>query len=369
MRKPHSDAPLSREPLLPFAEVANPEISRPLRVTEYLGPQTPEAPKEFLVALELSGNGFTFEMRERCTHHQKYAGMDRIKVKLPNSADIRETGSISEKSIEQIMRQLHHIKGVVNNQIRLGHTVYLKAIGTAALRDAMNGPEIEKAIHDLTGITFEKIDGRDEAVLCARGITLFYADISGLVLDMGGGSTELALVRNGNIEATRSLPMGTSSIATSKNPKAFIKGLLEGLPPQFRQTQDIFLSGGTFRNINNALAALEGIDIKAAELQTTSAKDYAAFIERLLDMSEEDWKEQPENLQMRREFIPAGHAMLEVFRDLMDKKMRIALTKTKTRDGMFRAMNEEIVTYEQNLPLPIIRAPSAGDGEPVTDIG
>lgn len=321
----------------------------PFKVKGFLSSLKPEEPSEFLMALELSGNGFTFEIRERANYTKKFEEIDRIKIKLPNSADIRRTGKISEESIEAMMKQLRIIKAVVNNQIRKGHTVYLKAVGTAALRDAENGPDIEKRFYDLTGIEFEKIDGHQEAVFCALGLTQFYPRMSGLVIDMGGGSTEAALVKDGEILRTGSLAFGTSAADMVDEPKQFVRSLLETLQPSFFDVDTVFLSGGTFRNINNALATRMGENIKGDFPPITSFDDYIDFIKELRDMGDEAWEAMPENIQKRREFMDAALIVAKAIKNKMPDNIKIALTKTKTRDGIYRTMDEKISEHEREM--------------------
>ena len=317
-----------------------------MQLRRHLTSSDPVEPKELLAALEFSGNSFTFEIRDRAKYTEKYPEIDRIRLKLPNSADVRDTGYIREDSIEDIMKQLRVIKGVVNNLRLQGHTIYLKAIGTAALRDALNGPEIEERIFNLTGIQFEKIHGEDEAELCAKGITYFYPDITGLVVDMGGGSTEFALLRDGQIRGKKSLGFGTSTIITRDKPKRFVTELIRSLPPQFTKADRVLLSGGTLRNINNAMALEQGIDIKSGELKTCSMDDYKAFIKMLSKLDDNGWEQQPKNLQQRREFIPAAKHLVAALAEMVPNAQEVAITKTKTRDGLYRSMHEELLAQE-----------------------
>lgn len=83
------------------------------------------------------------------------------------------------------------------------------AIATSAARDARNGGEIFKIGEELQ-IPIEIIAGKDEARITYQGATVGLADSSktSLVIDVGGGSTELILGRGDEIIFSQSLDIG-----------------------------------------------------------------------------------------------------------------------------------------------------------------
>ena len=66
------------------------------------------------------------------------------------------------------------------------------ALLTSAARDAANGPELAERVAAITGVEARLIDGEQEARLVYRGATTGRAPEATTVLDIGGGSTELA---------------------------------------------------------------------------------------------------------------------------------------------------------------------------------
>ena len=66
-------------------------------------------------------------------------------------------------------------------------------------------------------------------------------------------------------------------------------------------------------------------------------------------MSEEEWADQPSNLGNRREFLPAALVVVERLEKMLPNGAEAALTKTKTRDGIFRSMEEELSAYEEAI--------------------
>ncbi|HEU5432410.1 MAG TPA: hypothetical protein VFU81_12150, partial [Thermomicrobiales bacterium] len=87
------------------------------------------------------------------------------------------------------------------------------AVATEATRVAANGPEFLARLRRETGIDARTIDGEEEARLTFRGLaaTTDLRD-SALVADVGGGSTELIVARDGAATVTRSLPLGSGRL-------------------------------------------------------------------------------------------------------------------------------------------------------------
>jgi exopolyphosphatase/guanosine-5'-triphosphate,3'-diphosphate pyrophosphatase len=72
------------------------------------------------------------------------------------------------------------------------------AVATSAVREAENGPELAAHVRDKTGFDIRTIDGDEEARLTFLGATAGREPTTEtLVIDIGGGSTELVLGRPG----------------------------------------------------------------------------------------------------------------------------------------------------------------------------
>jgi exopolyphosphatase/guanosine-5'-triphosphate,3'-diphosphate pyrophosphatase len=86
----------------------------------------------------------------------------------------------------------------------------VRAVGTAALRDAINADKFVEKIRAKTGIQIEIIDGEREAELSCRGILSVLSPVPHRVVffDIGGGSTEIICYENRQIQLRRSVPLG-----------------------------------------------------------------------------------------------------------------------------------------------------------------
>ena len=101
------------------------------------------------------------------------------------------TGRMSDASIERAMDALHKISRKLKAK-RVGH---VRCIATEACRRAENGPAFIQRVREETGLTFKIIRPEEEARLALIGChNLIEPDVSNvLVVDIGGGSTELSL--------------------------------------------------------------------------------------------------------------------------------------------------------------------------------
>jgi exopolyphosphatase/guanosine-5'-triphosphate,3'-diphosphate pyrophosphatase len=88
----------------------------------------------------------------------------------------------------------------------------LYAIGTEALRRAPNARDFLEPAAQILGAPVEVIDGDREAALSFLAALRSFPQVAqdtSVVLDIGGGSTEIIVARAGRIEFRRSLPVGS----------------------------------------------------------------------------------------------------------------------------------------------------------------
>lgn len=82
--------------------------------------------------------------------------------------------------------------------------------GTSAVRDANNREEFGKLIHSKVGFTLEVLSGTDEALWTYRGAISGITGIEkAVVVDIGGGSTEITIGNQNNILHSISLDVGS----------------------------------------------------------------------------------------------------------------------------------------------------------------
>lgn len=83
------------------------------------------------------------------------------------------------------------------------------AVATSAVRDAANGPEFIQLCREKTGVTVQILSGTEEARLSFNGALQGQtAGSRQLVIDIGGGSTELAFGKDKELQYVYSLNVG-----------------------------------------------------------------------------------------------------------------------------------------------------------------
>jgi exopolyphosphatase / guanosine-5'-triphosphate,3'-diphosphate pyrophosphatase len=94
----------------------------------------------------------------------------------------------------------------------------VRAVATSAVRDARNGADFVRMINRETGICLKVIDGTTEAEITMAGVLCGLDQPSDeiIIFDIGGGSTEYTLVKNGRILYSRSLPLGVVRLTEGK---------------------------------------------------------------------------------------------------------------------------------------------------------
>jgi exopolyphosphatase/guanosine-5'-triphosphate,3'-diphosphate pyrophosphatase len=115
------------------------------------------------------------------------------------------TGRLDPGAVESSLAVFREYAGIC---LGLGAS-WVTAAGTAAIRDALDGPEFIDRVRRETGLAMTAVSQADEAVLSLRGAAgVIGEEGPAALIDIGGRSTEL-IVRGG-IEAPRAygLPLG-----------------------------------------------------------------------------------------------------------------------------------------------------------------
>lgn len=121
-------------------------------------------------------------------------------------ASVFQAGRISPEAIGLLCEILAKAGSV----IRKHNPVAVRAVATSAVRDAQNKAEFLERTHEALGFPVEIISGQEEARLIHRGVLARRGEVPGraLIVDVGGGSTELILSEHGSFECAFSKPLG-----------------------------------------------------------------------------------------------------------------------------------------------------------------
>lgn len=136
--------------------------------------------------------------------------IDRMKEMVRLASGLNDEQELSKESMQQALECLQRF----GQRIREIPHVNVRAVGTNTLRQARNGGVFLSQAHIALGHPIEIIAGREEARLIYSGVAhSLYDEVNKrLVIDIGGGSTELIIGRGFNTYYTESLYMGCVNV-------------------------------------------------------------------------------------------------------------------------------------------------------------
>lgn len=130
-----------------------------------------------------------------------------LRVPLRLGFDVFSIGELSEKKADKLRRLMKASRQLM----KIYDVDDYRACATSAMRDARNGRTIIKKIEKDTGIRIEIIDGQEEARMIYNNHIECMEDRLGnyMYVDVGGGSTEINLLTNGELVWSVSYNIGT----------------------------------------------------------------------------------------------------------------------------------------------------------------
>lgn len=133
-----------------------------------------------------------------------------LRVPLRLGFDVFAKGELSEKKAGKLKRLMKAFRQLM----KIYDVDRYRACATSAMRDARNGSEVIREIKKSTGIAIEIIDGEEEARMVYNNHIECLEDRKGnyLYVDVGGGSTEVNLLTEGELVYSKSYNIGTVRI-------------------------------------------------------------------------------------------------------------------------------------------------------------
>jgi exopolyphosphatase/guanosine-5'-triphosphate,3'-diphosphate pyrophosphatase len=160
-------------------------------------------------AIDVGSNAIRMLVSNVINHKGKRTILKNALVRVPIrlGEDSFTSGSISKKNKKRIVKSMKAFKMLMKVH---GVKDYM-AYATSALREAKNGSKVVKEVLSKSGIQIEIIDGKKEAKIISN-TNVF--DVVGkektfLYVDVGGGSTEFSILKNGKRIHSKSFKIGT----------------------------------------------------------------------------------------------------------------------------------------------------------------
>lgn len=225
-------------------------------------------------------------------------------------------------------------------------------LATAAVRSASNQAAILKQIEEVSGFRFQVLSGEEEAELDYLGV-INTMDLSDAVLiDLGGASTEIILVRDRVKTEAVSLPVGSVNLSErfhdERSVRDYLRGLLANIPwlDQAEGLEVIGLGGSirTLAKVNRARQQWPLFSIHNYRMAIKDVHQVQAIIRRL---PEDELVRVPGISSSRVDLLKRG---LAPFDELIDRirPSHLRISTSGLREGYFYRR------YHQGRELPTV---------------
>jgi exopolyphosphatase/guanosine-5'-triphosphate,3'-diphosphate pyrophosphatase len=209
---------------------------------------------------------------------------------------ITKSGELSKAGAEDLVRAVQDARQAA---LRQG-CEEIMAFATSAVREATNAQKVLKRVAKETGVELAVLSGDDEARLTFLAARRWFGWSAGrlLVLDIGGGSLEVAVGRDEEPELAVSYPLGAGRITRTRfsndppsrselvDTSAWLESELQGLRKQVIRDGEpdrVVASSKTFRSLarlTGAAPSTEGPRVRRV-LTDVGLRQLIAFISRM----------------------------------------------------------------------------------------
>jgi exopolyphosphatase/guanosine-5'-triphosphate,3'-diphosphate pyrophosphatase len=294
--------------------------------------------------------------------------VDEMKAAPRLAAGLSATGELSVTSIAAALE-------AVDRMATLARTLgaeRIDAVATSAVREASNSQAFLTEIQRKTGLKVRVLSGDEEARLSFRSAVAHFDMGVGrtVVMDIGGGSLELALTAEGVIERLASLPFGAIRLteqfladgvsvkSVERLRRSVAEGIREELPKRDWRGAQIIGSGGTFTNLAGIYLSRQGVltarSVHAAHIPRA---DLEHILDSLSEMSVEERRALSGLNPERADIIVAGAAVAaEVLRRVEGRE--IVVSRYGIREG---------ILLEAARVVPTIADPGEARARSVSD--
>ena len=251
-------------------------------------------------------------------------------------------GSLSSEAIARGVATVRRFARLIRT-LELPKTL---AVATSAVRDAPNGPRFIREVEEATGVLLQVLSGAEEARYAYLGVAGAWELRNDIVLDLGGGSLQLAEVRSGRLHNSVSLPLGalrlTQRFFAHDPPKrrewdelrGHVRTALTSTFEAFGGSPGrLFGIGGTIRSLARATIELREWPVRRVHGYTLYDHDLEALAELLGEMPAAKRRAIPGIGGDRADVVLAGIVVLEELVEAA-KTDRIVVSGTGIREGI-----------------------------------
>ena len=213
--------------------------------------------------------------------------LDEIKSRVRISeASYQNGGYLQEAAMERAVAAISGFAAIAHSR----KARKIICVATSAVRDAPNRNDFLKRVQRACGINIRVIDGEKESYYGGVAAANLLPLKEGVTVDIGGGSTELALIENGQVKDTLSFQLGTVRLkelffdGTPRidEARAYVQKELSALPEHFKKTTLIGI-GGTLRALAQAIIKRESYALNVLHAYEYSLQKHGDFLNAIIE--------------------------------------------------------------------------------------
>ena len=258
---------------------------------------------------------------------------------------LREGKHFSKETVEGLALAVGELK----KQAEDAGAEQISLNATSAVRDSCELAVLSQALLDRTGLIMQVLSGAEEALYSFLGAVHPYGALETLgVIDIGGGSTEIAIGNRSALLHAKSLQMGAARLyaacpvdgaAGLARAEACAKKELDEAPEGCARTPEQWLLvGGTGAALIGLLKGQLMSEYQKEDVPFTR-EQAGEVLNRLIALRPEERAELPGMTRGRQHILPTG---LVILRALMDKLKidSMAVTARNNCDGFLYALRQ-----------------------------
>lgn len=257
----------------------------------------------------------------------------RIPLRL--GLEVFEDGIISEKKIQDFIKAIKAF-GLISEIFDVKE---LRICATSAMREASNALDVQQRIAYETGYEIEIISGDEEAELIFGTFFLldFDKSIPFIVVDVGGGSTEVSVFDKGERVAARSFSVGTLRLLKGKTDLNIWSEMHDWLAQHvdLNTVHQIFATGGNINKAHKMLGAQHMGSLTIDQLQSLRDELEPLSLRQRIQL----YQLKPDRADV---LIPALDIYLYILKELDCKE--IIVPKIGLSDGMIYKMYMDYIS-------------------------
>lgn len=205
-----------------------------------------------LAAIDIGSNAVRLLIEEAITinkrdHYFKKISLTRVPIRL--GEDVFTDGKISDDKAKKLVKAMKAFRFLMEvNDVEV-----FRACATSAMREAINGDDVQKLIKKDAKLNVELISGEEEADLIFSNFDNsnfeLEKDKTYLYIDVGGGSTEVTLIKRGERVDSYSFRLGSVRLLKDQVPEFVWDDACKKIKKLVKDEKNV-IAIGTGGNIN-----------------------------------------------------------------------------------------------------------------------